>query len=99
MVVYFHPPIFLPGDGSFFYIHMHLLTSDVSSTVLQDSYGGYMVAFAGRKYAARSLPAFVANNTFTVTSFTLVSAIVDTRSWCCIGLIWCLTRIWCSCLI
>lgn len=31
-----------------------------------------MVAFAGRKYAARSLPAFVANGTFTVTSFTLV---------------------------
>lgn len=30
-----------------------------------------MVAFAGRKYAARSLPAFVANGTFTVTSFTL----------------------------
>ncbi|KAK1389736.1 ALK tyrosine kinase receptor scd-2 like [Heracleum sosnowskyi] len=36
-----------------------------------DAYGGYMVAFAGRKYAARSLPAFVANGTFTVTSFTL----------------------------
>ncbi|GKV29733.1 hypothetical protein SLEP1_g38634 [Rubroshorea leprosula] len=31
-----------------------------------------MVAFAGRKYAARSLPAFVANSTYTVTSFTLV---------------------------
>jgi len=37
-----------------------------------DSYGGYMVAFAGRKYAARSTPAFVANSTYTVTSFTLV---------------------------
>lgn len=35
--------------------------------------GGYMVAFAGRKYAARSLPAFVADNTHTITSFTLVS--------------------------
>ncbi|KAK4377238.1 hypothetical protein RND71_003534 [Anisodus tanguticus] len=34
--------------------------------------GGYMVAFAGRKYAARSLPAFVADNTHTITSFTLV---------------------------
>ncbi|XP_039051487.1 uncharacterized protein LOC120192847 [Hibiscus syriacus] len=34
--------------------------------------GGYMVAFAGRKYAARSLPAFAANGTYTVTSFTLV---------------------------
>lgn len=31
-----------------------------------------MVAFAGRRYAARSLHAFVANNTYIVTSFTLV---------------------------
>lgn len=31
-----------------------------------------MVAFAGRKYAARSSLAFVANSTYTVTSFTLV---------------------------
>lgn len=31
-----------------------------------------MVAFAGRKYAAKSFPAFVANGTYTVTSFTLV---------------------------
>ncbi|XWS71387.1 hypothetical protein CRYUN_Cryun03dG0134200 [Craigia yunnanensis] len=31
-----------------------------------------MVAFAGRKYAARSIPAFVANSTYTVTSSTLV---------------------------
>jgi len=38
---------------------------------VQDSYG-YMVAFAGRRYAARSPPAFVANGTYTVTSFTLV---------------------------
>lgn len=38
----------------------------------QDTFGGYMVAFAGRKYAARSQPAFVANGTFIVTSFTLV---------------------------
>lgn len=45
----------------------------IASTAQQDSYGGYMVAFAGRKYAARSLPAFVANSTFTITSFTLVS--------------------------
>lgn len=34
--------------------------------------GGYMVAFAGRTYAARSLPVFVADNINTVTSFTLV---------------------------
>ncbi|KAF5750597.1 hypothetical protein HS088_TW03G00936 [Tripterygium wilfordii] len=43
-----------------------------SSSFSPDSYGGYMVAFAGRKYAARSIPAFVANTTYTVTSFTLV---------------------------
>ncbi|KAI5679659.1 hypothetical protein M9H77_00886 [Catharanthus roseus] len=48
-----------------------LLTINTSN-FFPDSYGGYMVAFAGRKYAARSPPAFVANNTFIVTSFTLV---------------------------
>ncbi|KAF5473957.1 hypothetical protein F2P56_005903 [Juglans regia] len=42
-----------------------------SSSFTPDSYG-YMVAFAGRKYAARSTPAFVANSSYTVTSFTLV---------------------------
>ncbi|XWS52778.1 hypothetical protein CRYUN_Cryun11dG0101600 [Craigia yunnanensis] len=31
-----------------------------------------MVAFAGRKYVARYIPAFVANSTYTGTSFTLV---------------------------
>lgn len=31
-----------------------------------------MVAFAGRRYAARSPPAFVANSSYIVTSFTLV---------------------------
>lgn len=35
--------------------------------------GGYMVAFAGRKYAARSPPLFVADNTHIITSFTLVN--------------------------
>ncbi|KAK6916495.1 hypothetical protein RJ641_019356 [Dillenia turbinata] len=34
--------------------------------------GGYMVAFAGRKYAARSPPAIVADKTHIITSFTLV---------------------------
>lgn len=34
--------------------------------------GGYMVAFAGRKYAARSVPTFIGNGSFVVTSFTLV---------------------------
>ncbi|KAK9079235.1 hypothetical protein SSX86_000905 [Deinandra increscens subsp. villosa] len=43
-----------------------------SSSFAPDSYGGYMVAFAGRKYAARSIPAFVANSTYIVTSYTLV---------------------------
>lgn len=43
-----------------------------TSTFSPDSYGGYMVAFAGQKYAARSPPAFVANGTYIVTSFTLV---------------------------
>ncbi|XP_021892647.1 uncharacterized protein LOC110810702 isoform X1 [Carica papaya] len=43
-----------------------------TSTFFPDSFGGYMVAFAGRRYAARSVPAFVANSTYTVTSFTLV---------------------------
>ncbi|KAF7818867.1 uncharacterized protein G2W53_024322 [Senna tora] len=42
-----------------------------SSSFTPDSYG-YMVAFAGRKYAARSPAAFVANSSYTVTSFTLV---------------------------
>ncbi|KAL2900940.1 ALK tyrosine kinase receptor-like protein scd-2 [Bienertia sinuspersici] len=40
--------------------------------ILQDSAGGFMVAFAGSKYAARSPPTFVANNTHIVTSFTLI---------------------------
>lgn len=31
-----------------------------------------MVAFAGRKFAARSLPVFVGNSSYTVTGFTLV---------------------------
>ncbi|CAL1372249.1 unnamed protein product [Linum trigynum] len=48
-----------------------ILTVNTSS-FSPDNVGGYMVAFGGRKYAARSLPAFVANGTYTVTSFTLV---------------------------
>ncbi|XP_011094218.1 uncharacterized protein LOC105173973 [Sesamum indicum] len=48
-----------------------LLTINTSN-FFPDSVGGYMVAFAGRKYASRSIPAFVANSTYTVTSFTLV---------------------------
>ncbi|CAN6465140.1 unnamed protein product [Victoria cruziana] len=48
-----------------------LLTINTSS-FSPDVYGGYMVAFAGRKYAARSIPTFVANSSFIITSFTLV---------------------------
>lgn len=48
-----------------------LLTINTSN-FFPDSVGGYMVAFAGRKYAARSIPAFVANSSYIVTSFTLV---------------------------
>lgn len=49
-----------------------LLTINTTTNFFPDTYGGYMVAFAGRKYAARSPPAFVANGTYIVTSFTLV---------------------------
>ncbi|KAL8140280.1 hypothetical protein V2J09_006301 [Rumex salicifolius] len=49
-----------------------LILVDMPSFV-QESYGaGYMVAFAGSKYAARSPLAFVANGSHIVTSFTLV---------------------------
>ncbi|XP_010247701.1 PREDICTED: uncharacterized protein LOC104590673 [Nelumbo nucifera] len=48
-----------------------LLTINTTSNFFPENYG-YMVAFAGRKYAARSPPAFVANSTYMVTSFTLV---------------------------
>lgn len=33
-----------------------------------------MVAFAGQKYAARSIPILVADTTHTITSFTLVNS-------------------------
>ncbi|KAJ4893400.1 hypothetical protein Rs2_20194 [Raphanus sativus] len=47
-------------------------TSSSSSSYRPDSSKGYMVAFAGAKYAARSVPIMVANNDNVVTSFTLV---------------------------
>ncbi|XP_021824920.1 uncharacterized protein LOC110765977 isoform X2 [Prunus avium] len=50
---------------------MSLLTIN-SSTFSPIKAGGYMVAFAGRKYAARSLPTLVADDSNTITSFTLV---------------------------
>ncbi|XP_024015780.1 uncharacterized protein LOC18023329 [Eutrema salsugineum] len=47
-------------------------TSSSSSSFRPDSSKGYMVAFAGAKYAARSVPIMVADNDHIVTSFTLV---------------------------
>ncbi|KAG2305834.1 hypothetical protein Bca4012_085405 [Brassica carinata] len=47
-------------------------TSSSSSSYRLDSSKGYMVAFAGAKYAARSVPIMVADNDHVVTSFTLV---------------------------
>ncbi|KAG2534706.1 hypothetical protein PVAP13_9NG077162 [Panicum virgatum] len=44
----------------------------VNSSSFDPSSNSSMVAFAGRKYAARSPPVFVGNMSFTVTSFTLV---------------------------
>ncbi|KAL8129446.1 hypothetical protein V2J09_018601 [Rumex salicifolius] len=50
-----------------------LLTIDNTSSLTPESYGnGFMVAFAGLKYAARSTPVFVGNDSYVVTSFTLV---------------------------
>ncbi|PKI50242.1 hypothetical protein CRG98_029315 [Punica granatum] len=43
-----------------------------SSTFDPVASGGYMVAFSGSKYAARSAPILVADNSHTITSFTLV---------------------------
>ncbi|MCI19461.1 CSL zinc finger domain-containing protein, partial [Trifolium medium] len=35
--------------------------------------GGYMVAFAGQKYAARSLPVMFADDSYIIISFTLLT--------------------------
>ncbi|KAL6497729.1 hypothetical protein OROHE_026968 [Orobanche hederae] len=43
-----------------------------TSTFNPGKSGGYMVAFAGRQYAARSVRVFVADNSHTITNFTLV---------------------------
>ncbi|KAK1423849.1 hypothetical protein QVD17_19158 [Tagetes erecta] len=40
--------------------------------------GVYMVAFAGRLYAARSMPVFVADKSNVITSFTLVIKTIST---------------------
>jgi len=49
-----------------------LLTINTTTGFNPASAGGFMVAFAGRKYAARSAPIFVSNTSVTVSSFTLV---------------------------
>ncbi|KAK9140120.1 hypothetical protein Scep_009801 [Stephania cephalantha] len=56
-------------DSRFNNNHVHSLQP------IREQYGGNMVAFASRKYATRSLPAFVANKTYTITSFTLVQCL------------------------
>ncbi|XP_074264463.1 uncharacterized protein LOC141586957 [Silene latifolia] len=43
-----------------------------SSSLSSMTGGGYMVAFAGSKYAARSPPALVSDGSHIVTSFTLI---------------------------
>lgn len=37
--------------------------------------GSYMVAFAGRKHAARSFPVMISDNNTIITSFTLVNSL------------------------
>ncbi|KAK8968291.1 hypothetical protein KSP40_PGU016488 [Platanthera guangdongensis] len=49
-----------------------LLTINTTTSFAPFTSGGWMVAFAGRKYAARSPPIFVGNSSYVVTSFTLV---------------------------
>ncbi|XP_042752412.1 uncharacterized protein LOC111895692 [Lactuca sativa] len=41
--------------------------------------GGYMVAFAGKQYAARSIPTLVADKSNIITSFTLVLELQEGR--------------------
>nr|GMD02629.1 uncharacterized protein LOC109164916 isoform X1 [Ipomoea batatas] len=48
-----------------------------SSTFNPRLAGGYMVAFAGRQYAARSLPALVADKSHIITSHTLVTTTLN----------------------
>ncbi|GLJ15097.1 hypothetical protein SUGI_0246750 [Cryptomeria japonica] len=48
-----------------------LLTINTTSGSFSPEQYGYMVAFAGHKYAARSIPRFVADSNIIITSFTL----------------------------
>ncbi|XP_074575424.1 uncharacterized protein LOC141831903 [Curcuma longa] len=49
-----------------------LLTVNTTTTDSSINRAGHMVAFAGRKYAARSTPIFVGNSSYAITSFTLI---------------------------
>ncbi|KAL6637218.1 hypothetical protein ACP70R_024790 [Stipagrostis hirtigluma subsp. patula] len=62
-----------------------LLTINTTTGFNPASAGGFMVAFAGRKYAARSVPIFVSNSSFTVSSFTLFSNSIKADFKTCIG--------------
>ncbi|KAG4386775.1 hypothetical protein GLYMA_11G124400v4 [Glycine max] len=44
----------------------------INRSIVNAGKDAYMVAFAGQKYAARSLPIMFADNSHTITSFTLV---------------------------
>ncbi|XP_047151247.1 uncharacterized protein LOC124823142 isoform X3 [Vigna umbellata] len=44
----------------------------INRSTLDPGRNGHMVAFAGKKYAARSLPIMFADHSHTITSFTLV---------------------------
>ncbi|XP_020571804.1 uncharacterized protein LOC110018733 [Phalaenopsis equestris] len=49
-----------------------LITINTTTSFAPFTSGGFMVAFAGRKYAARSIPIFIGNSSYVVTSFTLI---------------------------
>ncbi|XP_042413565.1 uncharacterized protein LOC122002454 [Zingiber officinale] len=49
-----------------------LLTVNTTTNPSINDTVGYMVAFAGRKYAARSFPILVRNSSYAITSFTLI---------------------------
>lgn len=62
-----------------------LLTINTTTGSFSPEQDGDMVAFAGRRYAARSLPTFVANQTLIITSFTLV---LDFQKGKLVSLLW-----------
>ncbi|CAL5211612.1 unnamed protein product [Lathyrus oleraceus] len=58
--------VFRPMVDEISLLTVNRSTLDLAAT------GGYMVAFAGQKYAARSLPIMFADNSHIIISFTLV---------------------------